>query len=212
MTLTGSRSRGSRRESSLLAVFPSWSPNGREIAFSSHSVAGAPDGGVFRMAASGIGAPERLTRSALRQFPTGWTPDGERILLDAVVGGGTDILLLTLAPTPQVTPLIVGPGFDETGVVSRDGKWLAYTTDASGRNEVFLRPFPDVNTDRIPIRRRAATCRSGLRADTSSITQTSRATCGSSMSPSIPLAAPVVSKPRKLLDSPDFASPRDSSG
>jgi serine/threonine-protein kinase len=127
-----------------------WSPNGKEIFFWGTG-AGPAEAGVFRMAASGVGAPERLTRSTARQVPSSWTPDGKQILLTTEAGGGMDIHLLTLGPAPQVSPLIVAPGFDQNGLVSPDGKWMAYTTDASGRSNVFLRPFPNVDADRIPV-------------------------------------------------------------
>jgi eukaryotic-like serine/threonine-protein kinase len=138
-------------DTGFVSMWPLWSPDGREIAFWAASLSGSNDGGVFRTAASGTGAPRRLTRSTLRQLPTSWTPDGKGIVLETVAGAGTDIELLTLAPEPKIAPLIVAPGFDQSAVVSPDGKWLAYNSDASGRDEVFLRPFPNADADRVPV-------------------------------------------------------------
>ncbi|HYN05929.1 MAG TPA: protein kinase [Vicinamibacterales bacterium] len=133
------------------SMLPVWSPDGRDIAFWSPGAPGGEGGGVFRMAASGIGAVERLTQSSVSQAPTDWTPDGTRLLLTAEVGGGTDVFLVKVGATPNATPLLTGPSFEQGASVSPDGKWLVYTTDASGRSDVFIRPFPNVNDDRIPI-------------------------------------------------------------
>lgn len=45
-------------------------------------------------------------------------------------------------------PLVVGPGLQQDPAISRDGRWLAYTSDETGRNEVYVRPYPDVDAGR----------------------------------------------------------------
>ena len=46
---------------------------------------------------------------------------------------------------PRVRPLIQTPFIERNGVVSPDGRWLAYESDNdSGRLEIYVRPFPDV--------------------------------------------------------------------
>jgi hypothetical protein len=97
---------------------PLWSADGRELFFWGTSV-GAAEAGVFRMAASGVRSPEKLTRSAARQLPSSWTPDGKQILLTSKAGGGLDVQLLTLGPTPEVSPLVVAPGFASRRALTR---------------------------------------------------------------------------------------------
>jgi serine/threonine-protein kinase len=47
--------------------------------------------------------------------------------------------------------LVVTP-FDEKALaLSPDGRWLAYESDETGRNEVYVRPFPNVNADKVPV-------------------------------------------------------------
>lgn len=62
--------------------------------------------------------------------------------------GGTCIgraILLTMGPTPGVTPL-VETRFDERGgVVSPEGRWLAYESNRSGTYEIYVQPFPNVD-------------------------------------------------------------------
>jgi serine/threonine-protein kinase len=48
----------------------------------------------------------------------------------------------------RVTPLVQSPFDERNGVVSPDGRWLAYEADDSGRFEIYVRPFPDVNSGR----------------------------------------------------------------
>ena len=49
-------------------------------------------------------------------------------------------------------PLIADEEFREQGpAISPDGRWLAYSSDETGRNEVFVRPFPDVDSGKWPV-------------------------------------------------------------
>ena len=47
--------------------------------------------------------------------------------------------------THRVTPLVQSPFTERNGIVSPDGRWLAYEANESGRFEIYVRPFPDVN-------------------------------------------------------------------
>src|SRR5262249_54588889 len=57
---------------------------------------------------------------------------------------GRDVMLMTLPPR-RVIPLLHSPSNESNAVVSPDGRWLAYQSDRSGRYEVYVRPFPDVD-------------------------------------------------------------------
>jgi serine/threonine-protein kinase len=128
---------------------PIWSPDGTHIAYSSWR----PDVGTFNLfvqRAGGGGEPQRLTTSRNRQLAIEWHPDGKHILFaEDRVGTGSDLMLLPIAltaegvlesGTPQV--LLDSPSNELAGEFSPDGKWLAYTSDQSGRNEVYVQPFP----------------------------------------------------------------------
>src|SRR5262249_37767639 len=73
-------------------------------------------------------------------LPSGITPDGTRVLFSM---GGQDQLVLTLDATRGVRPLVQTPFNERNGVVSPDGRWVAYESDSSGRFEIYVRPFPD---------------------------------------------------------------------
>jgi eukaryotic-like serine/threonine-protein kinase len=51
---------------------------------------------------------------------------------------------LTLTPTPRVEPLIETRFDERGGVVSPDGRWLAYESNRAGLSEIYVRPFPAV--------------------------------------------------------------------
>ena len=63
---------------------------------------------------------------------------------EAVPSTGRDLFQLALDPTRRVTPLLQTK-FDElNGIVSPDGRWLAYESNSSGAFEIYVRPFPNV--------------------------------------------------------------------
>ena len=58
---------------------------------------------------------------------------------------GRDLMRLTLEGTPRVTPLLQTPFDEQSGMVSPDGRWLAYESDVRGRFEISVRPFPNTS-------------------------------------------------------------------
>ncbi|MBM3819499.1 MAG: serine/threonine-protein kinase [Acidimicrobiia bacterium] len=123
-----------------------WSPDGRRIAFSAQ-----PEGreNVFWQAADGAGMVEQLTREDRGTFPVSFTPDGKRLVVIQPSGAPPrDLAVVSLDGDRKVQPLLNGE-FDETnGEISPDGRWLAYESLESGRQEVYVRPFPAVESGR----------------------------------------------------------------
>jgi len=125
--------------------FPVWTPDERRIVFSSSRAAAAYN--VYWQSTDGTGTAERLTESTNSQYPSGVTPDGTRVLFtEDTSTSGKDVMLLTLASPRRVIPLLHSPSNESNAVVSPDEQWLAYQSDSSGRYEVYVRPFPDVET------------------------------------------------------------------
>jgi serine/threonine-protein kinase len=121
---------------------PVWAPDGVRIAF------GSLEGKVYWQAADGSGAPEPLLADVKRpKNPRAFSPDGTQLLVSEV-GAPRDIHLLKLKAGPGPESLL-GTSFNEDNPeVSPDGRWLAYESNESGRPEVYVRPFPDVNSGR----------------------------------------------------------------
>jgi eukaryotic-like serine/threonine-protein kinase len=124
---------------------PLWTPDGQRIIFSSNR------GGVFNLwwqAADGAGEAEQLTKDPTTggEFPSGITQDGTAVVLFKNMGTtGRDLLRLALDGTRRVTPLLQTPFDEREGVVSPDGRWLAYQSTMAGSTEIYVRPFPNVS-------------------------------------------------------------------
>jgi serine/threonine-protein kinase len=120
-----------------------WTPDSARLIYSSTRGGGMAN--LYAQAVDGTGAAARLTDSPNVHHPTGTTSDGTQIVFnEATPNRLGDIGLLTMN-TPQVKPL-VATRFDERGgVVSPDGRWLAYESNRSGAYEVWVQPFPVVD-------------------------------------------------------------------
>ena len=118
---------------------PLWTPDGKRLTFQR----GIPRN-IFWQPADGSGEAERLITSPYYQRPSSWSPDGKVLVyLERTVGGSTeDLWVLSLGREPQKTPLLQSPFRERHGVISPDGRLLAYVSDESGRDEVYVRPFP----------------------------------------------------------------------
>jgi serine/threonine-protein kinase len=118
-----------------------WTPNGNRVVFSSDR------GGVFNLywkPADGSGKAERLTTSDTIQMPNSLSPDGRTLLFSELdPETGFDIGLLTVGGRGQPESLLETP-FNEVGAsFSPDGRWIAYVSDESGVNEVYVRAYPE---------------------------------------------------------------------
>ncbi len=122
---------------------PVWSPSGKEIAFSSNR-RGNQD--IFIRSADGSGEATFLMGAAVLEFPQSWSADGQ-ILLYTIAGPrtGWDIGYLQRKPQDGTfeAHVFLQTEFSETnGQLSPDGRFLAYNSNESGRNEIYVRSFP----------------------------------------------------------------------
>ena len=102
---------------------------------------------------NGTGTEELLYKSSEGKGPTSWSPDG-RYLLYYSLGQPTHVKLLAASgPADRAPVAVVDPKFNSiTARFSRDGRWIAYTSNESGKNEVSVRPFdPVTGTPGAPI-------------------------------------------------------------
>ena len=77
------------------------------------------------------------------KYARDWSPDGKFILMDLYDDkGGLDLWVLPLFGDGKPYALLNSPFQEGQGHFSPDGKWFAYTSNESGRNEVYVRRFP----------------------------------------------------------------------
>ena len=127
--------------SALPDSYPLWTPDGRRLLFT------ATNDSLKVQAADGSGTPEPVARQSA--VATAVTPDGTRVILsDTGPETRQDVMQVTLTGTHTVTPLVQTPANERNGIVSPDGRWLAYEADDSGSLEIYVRPYPDVASGR----------------------------------------------------------------
>ena len=124
---------------------PLWSPDGSQIVWQS---ARGGTWGIYRKASNGSGNEELLLKShAGGTFAlTDWTRDGRFVLFQSSVPPDTpDIFALPVGPGTsadrQPIPVIRTPASELGGYVSPDGRWIAYMSNESGREEVYVQAF-----------------------------------------------------------------------
>ena len=118
---------------------PLWTPDGKRVTFSS-TRAGGPEN-LFWKAADGSGPAEQLTESERRQVPSSWSPDGQVLAFSELPLTAADIWVLPLQGERKPRPFLQTQFQEAAAVFSPDGHWLAYTSDESGRPEVYVRPY-----------------------------------------------------------------------
>ena len=115
-----------------------WTPDGSRVTYATES---PPD--IFWRAADAGSAAERLLAREGPQYPTSWSANGRLLIFDDGAPNQYDIWVLPLHGTPR--PLIATPASELGGQLSPDGRWLAYHSNESGRYEIYVRPFPNVD-------------------------------------------------------------------
>ena len=119
---------------------PVWSPDGRRLAFNSNRV--GPALNLFWQAADGSGAAERLTTSQFVHATGSWSPDGQTIaFMEVNLETGQDIWTLAIDGR-KARPFVKTQANETAPRFSPDGHWMAYTSDESGRWEVYVQPYP----------------------------------------------------------------------
>jgi len=119
---------------------PTWSPDGSRIAFMSLRE-GHSD--LYQKRSSGASAEEPILVSEITKYPTDWSPDG-RFLLYLAFDARTNLELwvLPMGGDRKPYPFMKTTFGVSHGQFSPDGRWVAYSSNESGKWEVFVAPFP----------------------------------------------------------------------
>ena len=121
---------------------PIFTRDNRRIIYST-DVGGFPN--LFWRSADGVGPAERLTDAGDAHFPMSTAPDGTLLVRVSPGGSGgsaADIYRLSIGSERKLTPMINEEFLEQNAEISHDGRWMAFQTDKTGRNEVLVRSYP----------------------------------------------------------------------
>jgi eukaryotic-like serine/threonine-protein kinase len=114
------------------------SPDGR-VAFT-YMIDGTA-GDIYLRLASGAGTPEPLVKSGTLKHPNHWSKDGRFIVYDDHTAQKQDLWILPMTGNRKPVPFLVTPADETSANFSPDTKWIVYSSDESGRREVYVQGF-----------------------------------------------------------------------
>jgi len=119
---------------------PVWSFDDTQLLYTNTAT---NDGSLYRRWVDGRGKPELVVTTQVGLWAFAWSGDGRWL----VAGTGTDATGLDLVRydigTKTFAPLVDSPFSDQTGALSPDDQWMAYTSEHTGRREVYVRRVSD---------------------------------------------------------------------
>ncbi len=130
---------------------PVWSPDGKKVVF--FRAFGSFPKLVWQ--AVDDGSPEEALPESPYMQPSSWSPDGRFILYNdnnlpaATNGGQADIFAVDLQRGRRLVPLIRTPFFEAHGTFSPDGHWIAFTSNESGRAEIYVQAIEQGDSIRV---------------------------------------------------------------
>ena len=123
------------------SLAPIWSADGSHITYVSAKDGSVAD--IYQKLASGAANEELLLKTTENKQTLDWSRDNRFILYQATgPQTGFDLWVLPLAGDRKPEPFLKTQFNESKGRFSPDGKWIAYTSDESGRDQVYIQPFP----------------------------------------------------------------------
>jgi len=121
---------------------PLWTPDGKRIAFN------LVEKGIYWKAADGGGKEELLVSgSSILSCPFSWASNGKEMIV-MNWSNGYDIAMLPMEGDRKYRSLLNRNYNEAQPHISPDGRWMAYTSNESGQNQIYVRPFPEVESGR----------------------------------------------------------------
>jgi len=124
-----------------LNYYQAWSPDGNYIAFASDRA--GPEDIYVKPTSGAVEETPLLAAGALFKEPGSWSPDGRFILFEEPSEQtGWDLWMLPVEGDHKPVPYLRTPFDERAGIVSPDGRWIAYYSDESGKPEIYVQSFP----------------------------------------------------------------------
>jgi len=125
---------------SMNEAAPVWSPDGRWVYFAMDQLG---RGDVWRKALDGNDQGEMVVATPEAEGPSSVSPDGREVLIvQSAADGSPRLRVQPVTGGGQAVPALPGDRAEWDGRFSPDGRWIAYGSDASGRDEVYLASYP----------------------------------------------------------------------
>jgi len=122
-------------------LYPTWTAGGDTLYYSTD--ADSPDRDIWRRAADGSGAPEHVLERPGQQFEIAVPRTGGVALMREIASAGPDLYTLPLAPAGEPHPWVVTAFSERAPSLSPNAQWAAYVSSESGRDEIYVRAFPE---------------------------------------------------------------------
>jgi serine/threonine-protein kinase len=133
--------------------YPIWSADSQHVAFqTARSFPNVRDDGIAIswQLADGTGVAEQLMKAevGLAPVPEAWSPTSQNFLFSIGKENGGGISLRTLSILDKKSDVFAESGSHlvARSVFSPNGQWVAYQSNETGRNEIFVQPFPVTGT------------------------------------------------------------------
>lgn len=126
-----------------------WTPDGQRLVFTFGENGGVPN--LHWRRADGSGGVQRLAQSPYQQSQPAWHPSGRWLAFQQATPPANDIMVMTVDGSEaagwhpgEPSALLASPSIEIEPAFSPDGRWLAYTSNESGRFEVHVRSYPEL--------------------------------------------------------------------
>jgi Tol biopolymer transport system component len=124
--------------------YPTWTPDGTRLV---HSDGSGAENRLLTTPADGSGGSVVMLELGPRRYATSWTADGLTLAYHVGPAGtptnSRDLWTLTVdGAEPSLSPFVQTPFSERGALFSPNGRWVAYVSDKSGRDDIYLRPFP----------------------------------------------------------------------
>ncbi|MBI1722793.1 MAG: protein kinase [Gemmatimonadetes bacterium] len=124
--------------------YPEWTPDGRRVVFTT-SRTGTQANDLYWTPADGSGEATPLIQAPGAQWEVAWEPDGHSLVFrqSGSTTASRDLMVMPLDSPRTPRPYLTSPFEERAPAMSPDGRWLAYVSNESGRDEVYVRAFPE---------------------------------------------------------------------